>query len=306
MDIFTSLLYLALILFFSLQVFRSFAIPKHKRLPPGPKPRPIIGSLLELGDQPHRSLARLSESYGPFMHLKLGQVTTVVISSTTMAKEVLQVNSQVVSSRTINDASRAHRHSDFSMVLLPVSPLWRNLRKISNSHLLSSKALDGNTELRNKKVQELLNDVHKSVQAGEAVEIASLSFRATLNLLSTTFFSMDMADDTNFVTLKELKEAMSHMMEELGKPNLADYFPFLQKIDPQGIRRRNTVTFRKLINLFGRIIDQRLKVREASDSLKYDDILDTLINMMVVDQEKKEDQLDKTIIEHFLLVSELF
>ncbi|GMN49192.1 hypothetical protein TIFTF001_018358 [Ficus carica] len=112
---------------------------------------------------------------------------------------------------------------------------------------------------------------------------------------------MDMADDTNSVTLKELKEAMSHMMEELGKPNLADYFPFLQKIDPQGIRRRNTVTFRKLINLFGRIIDQRLKVREASGSLKDDDILDTLINMMVVDQEKKEDQLDKTIIEHFLL-----
>ncbi|GMN73899.1 hypothetical protein TIFTF001_053091 [Ficus carica] len=111
---------------------------------------------------------------------------------------------------------------------------------------------------------------------------------------------MDMADDTNSVTLKELKEAMSHMMEELGKPNLADYFPILRKIDPQGIRRRNTVTFRKLINLFGRIIDQRLKVREAS-GLKDDDILDTLINMMVVDQEKKEDQLDKTIIEHFLL-----
>ena len=41
MDIFTGLLFLALILFFSLQAFRSFAFPKCRNLPPGPRPLPV-------------------------------------------------------------------------------------------------------------------------------------------------------------------------------------------------------------------------------------------------------------------------
>ncbi|KAM7507003.1 hypothetical protein LguiA_017456 [Lonicera macranthoides] len=56
---------------------------KDKRLPPGPTPFPIIGNLLKLGDQPHKSLAELAKVHGPIMSLKLGSTPTVVISSST-------------------------------------------------------------------------------------------------------------------------------------------------------------------------------------------------------------------------------
>jgi hypothetical protein len=80
----------------------------HKKLPPGPKPFPVIGNLLELGDQPHRSLTRLAKAHGPIMTLQLGGVTTIVISSADTAKEVLQTHDQLLSNRTIPDALRAH------------------------------------------------------------------------------------------------------------------------------------------------------------------------------------------------------
>jgi hypothetical protein len=54
-------------------------------LPPGPRPLPLIGSLHLLGDQPHRSLARLAKFHGPLMSLRLGVVTTVAISSPDVA-----------------------------------------------------------------------------------------------------------------------------------------------------------------------------------------------------------------------------
>ena len=104
-------------------IFRSKAIPK--RLPPGPKPFPLVGNLLEVGDKPHKSLTKLSKVH--VMSVKLGLVVTIVISSAAMAKEVLQIHDQQLSNQTILDALRAHRHEEFSLASIPVSTRWRNL-----------------------------------------------------------------------------------------------------------------------------------------------------------------------------------
>jgi hypothetical protein len=59
-------------------------------LPPGPWPWPIMGNLLMLGEHPHLTLTRWAEKYGPLMHLQLGSINTMVVSSPTMAKEFLK------------------------------------------------------------------------------------------------------------------------------------------------------------------------------------------------------------------------
>ncbi|RDX91585.1 Cytochrome P450 76AD1, partial [Mucuna pruriens] len=56
------------------------------KLPPGPRPFSIIGNILELGTNTHRALTKLSRIYGTFMTLKLGSITTIVISSLQVAK----------------------------------------------------------------------------------------------------------------------------------------------------------------------------------------------------------------------------
>nr|CAD1827190.1 unnamed protein product [Ananas comosus var. bracteatus] len=48
--------------------------------PPGPSSLPVVRSLLELGDNPHRAFAHLAACYEPFISLHLGRVTTVVAS----------------------------------------------------------------------------------------------------------------------------------------------------------------------------------------------------------------------------------
>ncbi|XP_052166913.1 cytochrome P450 750A1-like [Oryza glaberrima] len=42
------------------------------RLPPGPKPWPIIGNLNFIGALPHRSIHELSKRYGPLIQLRFG------------------------------------------------------------------------------------------------------------------------------------------------------------------------------------------------------------------------------------------
>ncbi|KAF5443641.1 hypothetical protein F2P56_036179 [Juglans regia] len=296
MDFYSTLLCLCCtwVIFQAFRKTRSTAISK--KLPPGPKPFPIIGNLLDLGDKPHKSLAKLAQIHGPIVSLKLGQVTTIIISSAETAKEVLQTHDQLLSSRTIPDAVRAHKQDEFGLPWIPISTQWRNLRKICNDQLFSKKALDANQNIRGMKLQELLAETRQSSLSGEAVEIGKAAFKTTLNLLSNTVFSVDLAN-LNSDTAREFKEIVWNVMIEAGKPNLADYFPLLKKIDPQRARQRMTVYFGKLMHLFDHMISQRLQEREVAGSAKCNDMLDTLLNI----SEENSEEMDKTKIKRLFL-----
>ncbi|XP_060180785.1 geraniol 8-hydroxylase-like isoform X2 [Lycium barbarum] len=166
----------------------------NKKLPPGPSPWPIIGNLHLLGAKPHISLANLAKLYGPIMSLKLGQITTVVISSSTIAKQVLKHQDQVFSGRFVPNALQAHNHYKFSVAWLPVCPQWRTLRRILNTKIFSSNRLDANQHLRSQKVKELLAYCEKCSQEGKALDVGQTAFKTNLNLLSNTLFSKDLAD----------------------------------------------------------------------------------------------------------------
>ncbi|XP_056174420.1 geraniol 8-hydroxylase-like [Syzygium oleosum] len=122
-------------------------------LPPGPPPLPVVGNLLSLGSHPHKSLAGLSCTYGPIIKLQLGHVTTIVVSSPAIAREILQTHDAIFSNRTIPDSVTALRQDELGLPWLPVSPLWRNLRKICNLHIFSHKKLESNQHIRHEKVQ---------------------------------------------------------------------------------------------------------------------------------------------------------
>ncbi|KAG6651422.1 geraniol 8-hydroxylase-like [Carya illinoinensis] len=296
MDLYSTLLCFCFtwVIFQAFRITRSTAISK--KLPPGPKPFPILGNLLDLGDKPHKSLAKLAQIHGPIMSLKLGQVTTIIISSAEMAKEVLQTHDQLLSNRTIPDTVRAHKQDEFGLPWIPISTRWRNLRKICNDQLFSNKALDANQNIRGMKLQELLVETRQSSLSGDAVEIGKAAFKTALNLLSNTVFSVDLAD-LNSDTAREFKEIVWNVMTEAGKPNLADYFALLKKIDPQRARQRMTVYFGKLMHLFDHMISQRLHERKVAGSAKCNDMLDTLLNI----SEKNSEEMDKTKIEHLFL-----
>lgn len=300
MNFWSALLYLILTWTLTQALLYSISRAKNssKKLPPGPKPLPILGNLLQLGDQPHKSLAKLAQIHGPLMSLKFGQVTSIVVSSSAMAKQVLQTHDRYLSNRTIPDSIRALDHHTVGLPWMPVSPLWRNLRKICNTQLFANKMLDANQNLRRKKVEQLLELVHKSSLIGEAVDFGSAAFTTTLNLMSNTIFSIDLADPSSEMA-REFKEMVHNIMIEAGKPNLADYFPLLRKIDPNGRRRRMTKYFGKILDLIHIIVEQRLELRKVTNSATNGDVLDTLLNIT----EENSEEISTNQIYQLIMVS---
>ncbi|OMO80948.1 Cytochrome P450 [Corchorus olitorius] len=210
MELFTSsLLFLLLtwILFRALHSFTHGSKSSLSKLPPGPRRVPIFGNLFDLGDKPHKSLAKLAKIHGPIMSLKLGSLTTVVITSENLAREILQKHDLTFSNRTIVDAIRAHRHHEVGLPWLPVSPPWKTLRKVCNMHLFTSQKLDANQYLRRNKIEELMAHVQKCCRTGEAINIGQAAFNTSINLLSNTIFSMDLVDP-NSSAAQEFKETV--------------------------------------------------------------------------------------------------
>lgn len=106
------------------------------RLPPGPKPLPIIGNLYLVRSLPNRSLHRLSQTYGPVMYLKLGVVPTVVISSPELAELVLKTHDLHFSNRVPSHFGRLFGSKGFAFI--DYGSYWRAARKLAVSQVLSA------------------------------------------------------------------------------------------------------------------------------------------------------------------------
>ncbi|GAB4856968.1 hypothetical protein Ancab_040508 [Ancistrocladus abbreviatus] len=250
-----------------------------KRLPPGPLPLPIVGNLFRIGGKPHKTFTELAKVYGPLFTVELGYVTTVVVSSAAIAKEVLQRKDVSFSDRTPTCAACVLNHQESSVSLLPPNPKWRNLRKICNSYIFSVSRLDASRGLRRKKVQQLLSYVQDCCKAAIAINIGEAGFTTSLNFLSNTFFSMDLADSGSN-TAREFKALISSLLEYAGMPNCADFFPILKTFDPQGVYRNNERDVKKIFRVFDELIRERIQSREANGGVDQNgDVLDVLLSI---------------------------
>uniref|UniRef100_P0DXJ6 Cytochrome P450 monooxygenase 76AD131 n=2 Tax=Lophophora williamsii TaxID=130138 RepID=C7631_LOPWI len=266
------------------------------RLPPGPRPLPIIGNLHQLGERPHRTLANLAKVYGPIISLKFGSITTIAVSSADVAKEMFQKHDLALASRKVPAAVRANGHDNFSVAWLPVTPKWRFLRKISAIQLFSTQRLDARQSLRQAKVVELLDYIKARSNAGEPVDIGEAAFTTSLNLLSNTFFSMDLASYSSAAS-GEFKELVWKIMEEIGKPNLADCFPLVGFISRMSVNRELMGYGNKLNEVFAEIIEKRLSAANSSEGRGNGDVLDTLLRIM----EEDDSELSLDDIMHLLM-----
>ncbi|XP_047979461.1 cytochrome P450 76T24-like [Salvia hispanica] len=288
MDSVTSSIILASIAWICILISRAW---KSSKLPPGPYGLPIIGNILQLGPKPHHSLAKLSRKYGPVMSLKLGSITTVVFSSPETAKLVLQKHDSSFSSRTIPSANKVLRHHEFSVGWLPVGTQWAKLRKICREQMFSAPRLDASEGLRREKLQKLQDYLAERCERGTAVDVGEAAFTTALNLMSASLFS---AEFVQFGSEKsqEMKEVMSGLIKCVGRPNLADFFPVLKALDPQGIYKETKFYFEKLFAKLDEIIDEKLK----SGGQKRD-----LVEALLEIHRSDEAQLTRRDIRHLLL-----
>ena len=135
--------FIFIFLFMVANIFwRSKTKSSNSKLPPGPKKVPLIGNIHQLGALPHRSFAKLAKQYGALMHIQLGQLSCIVVSSPEMAKEVMKTHDIIFANRPPLLAAGIITYVAKGMTFCPYGTCWRQMRKICTVELLSPKRVE--------------------------------------------------------------------------------------------------------------------------------------------------------------------
>uniref|UniRef100_A0A2N9IEN8 Cytochrome P450 n=1 Tax=Fagus sylvatica TaxID=28930 RepID=A0A2N9IEN8_FAGSY len=265
-------------LFWLLKVCRrSKAQNKVKKLPPGPRKLPLIGNLHNLrGSQPHHALRQLAQKHGPLMHLQLGEISTIVVSSPKVAREVMKTHDLAFAQRPEMLASKILSYDGSDIAFSPYGDYWRQMRKVCMLELLSAKRVQSFSSLREDEVCNLIESIHSS--SGSLINFTEKVFSLTSTIVCRAAFGSNCKDQDAFTLLS--KEAISLA----GGFELADLFPsrkFLHAVS--GLKSKLEKIQRKFDKILDNIINDHRENQMSAATGKgepwKDDLVDVLLGL---------------------------
>jgi len=156
------------------------------KLPPGPPTLPIIGNLHQLAAKnstpPHHLFAELARVYGPLMHLRLGEVPTIIVSSADMAKEVMRTHDAGFCNRPSMLAGELIFYDQSNIALAPYGEYWRQVRKIATLELFTAKRIQSFWPIREEEVANLVKSI--AMEEGSAVNLSNKLFGLAFDITS--------------------------------------------------------------------------------------------------------------------------
>ncbi|KAI3874186.1 hypothetical protein MKW92_053580 [Papaver armeniacum] len=246
-------------------LLHNFLSSKHKtnsrRLPPGPPGWPLIGNLLDVGNDYmvlHKRLVEIQKKYGPIFMVRMGGLNTLVIASTDDAMELLKTHHQSFINRHPLQTPQPPAADDYQATpYATYGPIWRINRRLYAT-FFSRTTMNNTLGKRRQFVDEIIQWILVEAKEGRSIEIKHLTFVAFANLLGNLFFSKDVMD-LKYAAGSELYQLLGEIVAVSSKLNLADLFPGLRK-EKQNLANR----MKKAVYAFVNIVDGLAKERRSS------------------------------------------
>lgn len=225
-------------------------IPDGLRRPPGPKPLPIIGNVLEIGSRPYLSLTAMSKRYGPILQIQIGMRPVVVLSGNETIRQALIKQGEdfagrpdLYSFKFINDGKSLAFSTDQAGV-------WRARRKLAYSALRSFSTLDGTTPEYSCMLEEhickegeyLIKQLNNVMKTDGSFDPFRHIVVSVANVICGMCFGRRYDhDDQELLSLVNLSDEFGQVV---GSGNPADFIPFLQYLP--------STTMKKFLNINAR------------------------------------------------------
>lgn len=227
--------------------------------PPGPKGLPIIGNMLMMDQLTHRGLAALAKQYGGVFHLRMGFLHMVAISDPEAARQVLQVQDNIFSNRPATIAISYLTYDRADMAFAHYGPFWRQMRKLCVMKLFSRKRAESWQSVRDE-VDAAVRSVANS--AGKPINVGELVFNLTKNIIyRAAFGSTSQEGQDEFIGI------LQEFSKLFGAFNIADFIPYLGRVDPQGLNGRLARARAALDSFIDKIIEEHVQKKRNGNGV---------------------------------------
>ncbi|KAK1302119.1 Flavonoid 3'-monooxygenase [Acorus calamus] len=267
------------------------------RLPPGPRPWPIIGNVNHIGPLPHRSIASLSKSYGPIMSLRLGSLRVVVASSADMAKKFLTTHDINFSSRPKTAAGKYTAYNFSDITWSPYGPYWRQARKMCLLELFNAKRLESYEYIRTEEIRSTAKKIAE--MSGEPIRLRDPLWTQSLNVICRMVMGMSAEEEMSSVmSAEEFKEMLNELILLNGVLNVGDYVPWIDFLDLQGYAKRMQASSKRFDGFLEHVVERHVeKMKVGLEEGK--DMVDVLLGL--AEDPSLEVQLNREGIKAFIL-----
>ncbi|KAF4367379.1 hypothetical protein F8388_025797 [Cannabis sativa] len=288
---------LTLVLFLFGYILRKKTKGKKKNLPPGPKGYPLFGSLNLLGEHPHRDLQKLSQKYGPIMHIQLGLIPTIVVSSPKAAELFLKTHDLIFATRPSHESAKHISWEQKSLLFAPYGTYWRDIRKMCTLELLSSLKINSFKDMRREELSLLIESTKINASNREAIDLSAKITTTNTDMSCRMVLGKKYSDDE--FNEKGFKAIIQEGMHLSAIPNMGDYIPFLAPFDLQGLTKRMKVVRKVFDEFFDKIIDEHIQAKDKDHHDEAKDFVDVMLRFM--ESEQSEYCIDRENIKAIIL-----
>lgn len=302
MQYFHFLYYLPLLLAF--YVLTTKLIQKILSYPPTPFfSLPIFGHLYPFINKPlARTLAKLSQYYGPIIMFNFGSRAVLVISSPSAAEECFRKNDLVFADRPDSLVSKVLGYNNTALLVARYGPHWRNLRKISAVEVFSSQRLNLLSTIRHDEVKSLIRRLYVHSSSDGEVRMVEVEMKTVFSELMYNVMMRMVTGDCSYYGDNDKGKKFMKVVEDIFMvaelPNIGDFVPFLRKLKFQGYVEKTIREVHEKSDCFLQemIEDQRSKMFEDKQEKG-------LIEVLLLLQNKEPEIYTDQIIKGLIVVS---
>uniref|UniRef100_A0A0D3HX87 Cytochrome P450 n=1 Tax=Oryza barthii TaxID=65489 RepID=A0A0D3HX87_9ORYZ len=223
--------------------------PSRLPLPPGPRNLPVVGSAHRLVNTlAHRVLRDLADVHGPLMHLRVGQVPVVVVTSKELARDILKTH----------DANFARGPSSSPAASLCIQEILSAKRILSFEHVREDEV-------------RMLADEIRAVGPSVAVDLSARLHRITNTIVSRAAFGNKRSNAADF--LVAIKQSVI-MASGFYVPDLFPRFSVLL-CWLTGMRR----TLHGIRDTIDSILEEIISEKEEAKQQQDNNLVDVLLSL---------------------------
>ena len=264
-----------LFLFFIIHLKSNKSKKKNNKLPPQPWKLPLLGNLHNFigAGQPHRVLARMACKLGPIVRLELGEVSAILVSSSSVAKEIMKTHDVCFADRPKLLVADIVLYNYTSIGFAPYGEYWRTMRKICTLELLSAKKVRSSQSIREIESWNLVK-----VLANNSSERVNLTEKIYTLMNTVIFRAMvgSVCKDQEQILL--LTDELMYLASGFYVSDLFPSIKILHRVTGmrnrlQGIRERMDVILDDVI------LDHQQRHAGGQNSKESEDLLDVLLRL---------------------------